>query len=175
MREGRAGGTPARAPFPAGMLTASLRPLSESDLDAARELLRDAVPVASHLVQLLSVVRSAATAPSAEQRGLVADVAGHPAAMAVYGEYAGAAGAGRLHLVVVAQRHRRRGLGALLIDRLGSELLASGARFILTELPDHRPALDDYFAFLRASDFFEESRVPDFFREGVGLVLMKRR
>ena len=32
----------------------------------------------------------------------------------------------------------------------------------------------DYFAFLRASGFAEESRVPDFYRDGVALVLMRR-
>ena len=156
------------------MLTASLRPLRESDLDAARGLLRAAVPVASALVPLLLVVESAATAPSTEQHGIVVDAAGGLAGMAVFGEYAGAAGAGRLHLVAVDQRHRRHGLGALLIERVCSELHARSARFILTELPDHRPALDDYFAFLRASGFVEESRVPDFYRDGVGLVMMRR-
>ncbi|HET7552649.1 MAG TPA: GNAT family N-acetyltransferase [Gemmatimonadaceae bacterium] len=156
------------------MLTASLRPLRESDLDAARALLRDAVPVATHLVPLLSAVEAAAIAPGTEQRGLVADAAGELAATAIYGEYAGAAGAGRLHLVVVREHHRRRGLGALLLKRIVADLQARSARFILTELPDERPALADYFAFLHASGFVEESRVPDFYREGVGLVLMRR-
>jgi GNAT superfamily N-acetyltransferase len=156
------------------MRTASIRALRESDLVAARELIRGAAPVASQLAPLLSAVELAALNPSTEQCGLVAEVAGHLAAIAVYGEYAGAVGAGRLHLVAVDERHRRRGLGTLLIERIGTELESRSARFLLTELPDERPALADYFAFLRASGFVEESRVPDFYRDGVGLVLMRR-
>ncbi|HEY9428132.1 MAG TPA: GNAT family N-acetyltransferase [Gemmatimonadaceae bacterium] len=156
------------------MRTASIRDLRESDLDAAHKLLRGAVPVASQLAALLSMVELAALTPGTEQCGLVADMAGQLVAIAVYGEYAGAAGAGRLHLVAVDDRHRRRGLGTLLIERVGTKLESRSARFLLTELPDEHPALTDYFAFLRASGFAEESRVPDFYRDGVALVLMRR-
>jgi GNAT superfamily N-acetyltransferase len=156
------------------MHSVPIRPLRESDLDAARELLRNAVPTAAQLMPLQSVVESAARSPNTEQRGLVAVDAGDLAAFAVYGEYAGASGAGRLHLVAVHQRHRRRGLGALLVERISAELHSRAARYILTELPDDRPALDDYFAFLHDSGFTEESRVPDFYGDGVGLVLLRR-
>ena len=156
------------------MPPASLRPLLASDLDAARALLGDAVPVASQLAPLLSVVESAAIAPSNEQRGIVAAAAGDLAAMAVFGEYAGAAGAGRLHLIAVRQRHRRRGVGSILIERVAAELDSRSARFILAELPDERPTLADYFALLRASGFREESRIPDYYRDGVALVMMRR-
>ena len=168
------GRDPVRAPFTTRMPTASLRPLRESDLDAVRELLGNAVPVASQLAPLLSMVESAAIAPSNEQRGIVADAAGDLAAMAVFGEYAGAAGAGRLHLIAVDQRHRRRGLGSILIERVLAELDSRSARFVLADLPDERPTLADYFAFLRASGFREESRVPDYYRDGVALVMMRR-
>ena len=155
------------------MSTTSLRSLREDDVAAALTILRGAVPVSSHAA-LVSVVESAAFAPSPEQRGLVAEVDGAPVAIAVYGEFAGAAGAGRLHLLAVAEHHRRHGLGALLLGRIAEELSARATRFILAELPDERPALDDYFAFLRASGFTEESRIPDFYRDGVAMVFLRR-
>jgi ribosomal protein S18 acetylase RimI-like enzyme len=151
-----------------------IRPLNESDLDAARELLRAAVPVPSQLVALQAVVESAARSPNSEQRGLVVSEGGELAAFAVYGEYAGAPGAGRLHLVAVHHRHRRRGLGTYLIERIDADLGSHAARYILAELPDERPALTDYFAFLHARGFAEESRIPDFYREGVGLIFLRR-
>ena len=156
------------------MSTASLRSLREDDVAEALTILRGAVPVSSHAAALVSVVELAAFAPSPEQRGLVAEVDGGAVAIAVYGEFAGAAGAGRLHLVAVTDHHRRRGLGALLLARIAEELTARATRFILAELPDERPALDDYYAFLHASGFTEESRIPDFYRDGVGMVFLRR-
>jgi GNAT superfamily N-acetyltransferase len=157
------------------MHAARIRPLAEHDLDAARALLRDSVPTVSLLESLSSVREAAALAPSDEQRALAADVDGELAAVAVFGEYAGAAGAGRLQLVAVGPPHRRHGIGSLLVERVTSELRARGARFILAELPEERPALDDYFAFLRARGFVEESRIPDFHREGAALVILVRK
>jgi ribosomal protein S18 acetylase RimI-like enzyme len=156
------------------MRSASIVPLHESDIDAARALLDDVVPVPAHLATLRSALESAALSPGSEQRGLTADVGGELAALAVYGEYAGATGAGRLHLVAVGDRHRRHGLGTLLIERIAAELDSRATRFILTELPDELPALASYFAFLRTTGFTEESRIPDFYREGVGVVVMRR-
>lgn len=156
------------------MITAPLRPLRESDIGAARALLREAIPVASQLAPLQSLVEAAATSPSSEQRGLVAEADGEIAALAVYGEFAGAAGAGRLQLVAVDRRHRRRGLGALIVQSIAAELRAHGARFLLTELPEDRPALADYLTFLGATGFLEESRIPDFHRDGVALVFLRK-
>jgi GNAT superfamily N-acetyltransferase len=155
--------------------SARIRPLGEHDLDSARGLLRDAVPATSQLEALLQLLEGAALAPSDEQRGLAADLDGRVAAVAVFGEYAGAAGAGRLHLVAVDPQHRRHGIGSLLLERAASELATRGARFILAELPEERPPLDGYFAFLQACGFVEESRIPDFHREGVALVVLRRQ
>lgn len=156
------------------MKPSPLRPLSEGDLAAALALLRGAVPGASYAETLASVVETAALTPNPENRGIIADLDGHLAAIAVYGEYAGALGAGRLHLVAVAEECRRRGLGTMMMERIVEELSARAARFILAELPDDRPALDDYTAFLRACSFAEESRVPDLYRPGVALLFLRR-
>ena len=156
------------------MLSSSLRPLSEGDLGAALALLRGAAAGSSYLDTLASAVENASLTPSVENRGIIAEIDGTIVALTVYGEYAGASGAGRLQLVAVAERYRRRGLGALLVNRVVEELGARAARFILAELPDDRPALDDYIAFLRACSFTEESRVPDLYRPGVALVFFRR-
>jgi GNAT superfamily N-acetyltransferase len=154
--------------------SARIRPLGEHDLDAARGLLRAAVLATSQLEALSSGLDEAALTPSEEQRGLAADVDGPVAAVAVFGEYAGARGAGRLHLVAVDRPFRRHGIGSLLLERVASELATRGSRFILAELPEERPALEGYIAFLHACGFAEECRIPDFHREGVALVMLRR-
>jgi ribosomal-protein-alanine N-acetyltransferase len=156
------------------MITAPLRPLRESDIGEARALLRDAIPVASQLAILQATVEAAALSPGTEQRGIVADADGRLTALAIYGEYAGAAGAGRLQLVAVGGGHRRRGLGTLIVQSIAAELRAHGARFLLAELSEERPALDGYVAFLHAQGFIEESRVPDFHGDGVALVFLRK-
>lgn len=150
-----------------------LRQLSEGDLGAARALLRAAAAGPAYADALVGIIETAALSPGAECRGIVADLDGRMAAIAVYGEYAGASGAGRLHLVAVAERHRRHGLGTALMNVAAAELGARGARLILAELPDDRPALDDYTAFLRALHFAEESRIPDLYRPGVALIFLR--
>jgi len=149
------------------------RPLAERDLHAALDLVRAAAPP-SHVEALCETVTGAAGSASAEARGLVAELEGTLAAIVVHGEYAGASGAGRLHLVVVAPHARRRGLGRLLVEAACNDLGAGGARFVLAELPLERPALAGYTAFLRALGFAEESRIEDFHRDGVPLVFLRR-
>ncbi len=157
-----------------GMRSTRIRALAEKDLDAARELLRGAVPTESLLEALSSALESAARSPGDEQRGVGIEVDDSLAGILVYGEYAGAVGAGRLHLVAVDRSRRRQGLGSLLLDHAICRLAERGARFALAEFPLERPALDDYAAFLHARDFSEESRIEDFHRAGVPLVFLRR-
>lgn len=156
------------------MRSTRIRALAEEDLDTARELLRGAVSTESLLEALSSALESAARSPGAEQQGVAIEVDDRIAGIIVFGEYAGATGAGRMHLVAVDRRQRRHGIGSLLLERATSELAERGARFVLAELPLERPALDDYTAFLRARGFSEESRIEDFHRDGVPFVFLRR-
>ena len=88
--------------------------------------------------------------------------------------FGGTSGAGRLHFVVVEREARRTGAARALVDTAIAQLVASGARFVLAETPDDRGALPGADEFLRALEFSEESRVDDFFRDGVALSFMRR-
>jgi GNAT superfamily N-acetyltransferase len=120
------------------------------------------------------VLTAAAQHPSEEQRGLAAERGGALLGVLVYGVYAGAAGAGRLHLVLVAPNARRAAVGTALLERAAGRLRTEGARFLLAEVPDDAPLLGAYRSFLFARDFFEEARVPDLVREGVALTFLRR-
>lgn len=120
------------------------------------------------------VLAAAAEHPSEEQRGLAAERAGALAGVLVYGVYAGAAGAGRLHLVLVSPNARRAGVGTALLERAVGRLRTEGARFLLAEVPDEAALLGGGRSFLFARDFYEEARVPDLVREGVALTFLRR-
>lgn len=112
--------------------------------------------------------------PGDEARALVVDDAAGPAGVIVFGLFAGAQGAGRLHFVAVAERHRGRGAGRALLAGALDVLRARGARFVIAEVPDDAAALGDYWAFLAETWFHEESRVDDLVRDGVAMAFLRR-
>ncbi|HEY9514937.1 MAG TPA: GNAT family N-acetyltransferase [Gemmatimonadaceae bacterium] len=156
------------------MLPVEIHPLLPADTDRALAMVRAASPETWYTDALLEVIRAAATAPGIEASGLVAKHGGCMAGVAVYGEYAGATGAGRLHLVAVDTQSRSLGVGAALVARAVEDLIARGARFVIAEIPDDETALDGYRSLLAACSFSEEARVPDLYRDGVALSFMRR-
>jgi ribosomal protein S18 acetylase RimI-like enzyme len=92
----------------------------------------------------------------------------------VFGAFAGASGAGRLHFVVVDETVRRTGVARSLAEAAIAQLRDERARFVLAELPDDAHALPAANAFLTSLGFREESRVENFFRDGVALSFMRR-
>lgn len=108
-----------------------------------------------------------------ESAGLVAMAGDRLAGVAVYGEVAGAVGAGKMHGMAVAPDSQRLGIARSLIDGFVSELARRGARFVLVEFPD-APELAAGRTLLLQSRFTEESRVGDFFLDGVALSFLRR-
>jgi ribosomal protein S18 acetylase RimI-like enzyme len=75
--------------------------------------------------------------------------------------------------VVVTAGARLQGVALALMEAVHRDLAARGARFVLAEVPDDaigRPARE----LLDRCGYVEDSRVPDFFREGVPLLLLRR-
>ena len=127
-------------------------------------------PYAAHALEILS---GAVESPSAEMRALAAGVGGELAGVVVYGMVAGTLGAGRVYLVAVTAGARLRGVATRLVDSAGAELEREGARFVLAEMP-HDPRLAPGRELLLRSGFAEESRVPDFYADGVALTFLRR-
>jgi GNAT superfamily N-acetyltransferase len=105
--------------------------------------------------------------------GLVAVVGDRLAGVAIYGEVAGAIGAGKMHGMAVAPDSQRHGIARTLIDALVAELARRGARFVLVEFPD-APELSVGRALLLQCKFIEEARLPNFFVDGVALSFLRR-
>jgi ribosomal protein S18 acetylase RimI-like enzyme len=109
----------------------------------------------------------------AESAGLVAEADGYPVGVAVFGLVAGAEGAAKMHGMAVAPEAQRHGIARALIEAFVEDLRRRGARFVLVEFPD-AAELAVGRTLLQQAKFVEESRVKDYFRDGIALVFLRR-
>ena len=150
-----------------------LRALLPDDAAPARALVRDGVGGTPYEEALVEHLAAALAATTDESRGLVAERAGEVVGLCLYGRVAGARGAAELHLVMVTASARLAGVGRALCDHAAGIVAGEGARLLVAEAPDD-PALAAAGALLRSAGFREEGRVPDYYRDGVALVLYRR-
>jgi GNAT superfamily N-acetyltransferase len=91
----------------------------------------------------------------------------------LYGGIAGAEGAGRLNLVAIEHGKRMQGVATMLVEAAVEALRAEGKRFVTVELPDD-PDLAQSESLLGRCGFQLEAHVPDYFRDGVDLAILRR-
>jgi ribosomal protein S18 acetylase RimI-like enzyme len=149
-------------------------PVSPSLLPQAVLLVERALAGTRYLSGALEALRSAVDSPGPDARAIASVHDAKLEALIVFGIFGGTSGAGRLHFVVVGGDARRAGVGAALVRAASESLEREGARLLLAELPDDDGALPGARAFLDALGFAEESRVDNFYREGLALTFMRR-
>lgn len=133
-----------------------------------------ALGLTSYAAGALDALELAALAPGAEARALGSVCGERLDGVIVFGAFAGASGAGRIHLVIVDEASRRAGIGRSLAEAAIAQMRAARARFVLAELPDDAHALPGANTFFAAIGFREESRVENLFRDGISLSFMRR-
>lgn len=143
-------------------------------LPLAAHLLMRALALTPYAAGAIESVELAGRSPDADARALASVRGSAIDGVIVFGTFAGAVGAGRLRLVVVDDTSRRESVGRSLVEASIAHLRGEGARFVLAELPDDPRALPHARLFLASLDFREESRVENFFRDGVPLVFLRR-
>ena len=144
----------------------------EQDLAAALALVsweQDRNPWIERIPELLRV---AVGNPKGEYRACVAERDGEIVGFGVYGMIAGAVGTGALYGVVVAARSRRAGIGLRIILHATQDLTEAGARMIVAEIPGD-PTVMRYRALLIAYGFMEETRIDDYYRDGVPQIISR--
>lgn len=151
-----------------------VRALRADDGDRARALVNSAVGGTPYAVRLLELLAEALAGADSEVRALVYARRRELTGLGMYGEIAGATGAARLFLLLPVDGgpDGDRTI-TMLLDAITAHAAASGARFLLAEVPDDAAAPALALPLLRHG-FVEAGRVVDYFRDGVALLLMRR-
>lgn len=149
-------------------------PAAPTEIADLTALIESSVPLA-YRTMLREPMERALKQPTREERVLVARDrrGGSAVGLAVYGEFAGASGAGRIRGVAVSPLARRRGIGRALISEAVRDLTLSNARFVLVELPDE-PDMRFCAVLLEACGFREEARARDLVADGVAMRFLRR-
>jgi ribosomal protein S18 acetylase RimI-like enzyme len=158
---------------PAQSMPATLRPLAARDYSAARALITSTLGDAPYAEALLAVLESTLARATDEYQAIVACDASALVGLIVFGETAGARGAGRIHLIAVDAIARRRGLATQLIDAACARLGERGGRLAMIEIPTER-RLAGVRRLAERAGFHEAGRIDDYARDGVALVLLRR-
>ena len=155
-----------------GYFDVAPRALAPDDAEAARALVLGVLGVTPYVDRTLELVK-AAERGDPEVRCMVIAGDGVVAALALFGPVAGAAGAWHLNMLLSAPGLDAREVGAQLLAAILAEARAKGARFVLAELTAV-PVIGSTLTQLRKSGFRQEGRLPDFFRENVALLFLRR-
>lgn len=155
-----------------GYFGAAPRPLAPDDLEAVRALVLGALGVTPYVDRTLELVAAAARGDP-ETRATLVERDGTVAALALYGPVSGARGAWHLSALLIAAGVTTVDVGRGLLDAVLATVRAGGGRFLLAELPAD-PVIGTSLTLLRKSGFRQEARIPDFYRDGVALLFLRR-
>jgi hypothetical protein len=156
-----------------GYFALAPRPLSIDDHVPTRVLLMGALGVTPYVDRALEVLQRAERGHDVEHRAIVIARDGTVAALALFGLVAGAIGVSKLHAALVAPSVSVEEVGERIVSAVLDTARREGGRLMIAELPDD-PVMGQVRALLASVGFEEEARVPDFYRDGVGLTLLRR-
>lgn len=155
-----------------GYFHASPRPLLPGDAEAVRSLVWGALGITPYVDRVIDLL-TAAERGDPESRALVTERDGTVAALALFGPVAGAVDAWHLSMVLITPRVELREVGRAMIDGVVDSARQAGARLLVAELPADA-VLGRSLSLLRANGFRQEGHVPDYFRDGVALLFLRR-
>lgn len=148
------------------------RAIAPEDAEPVHALVLGVLGVTPYVDRTLALV-AAAERGDPEVRALLIARDGTVAALALFGPVAGASGAWHLHMLLTAAGIDARDVGGALVDATLTEVRTNGGRFLLAELPAD-PVIGSSLTLLRSKSFKQIGRIPDFYREGVALLFLRR-
>lgn len=156
-----------------GYFAGAPRAFTADDAGAARALVYAVLGVTPYVDRAVELLDEAARGHGSEARALVIERDGTLAGLVIFGDVGGTQGAAKLHALVLDRGVNADDVGGRLIHAAATDAAAAGARLLVAELPDD-PAMGGVPSVLLHNEFREEARVPDFFRDGVALVFLRR-
>jgi hypothetical protein len=155
-----------------GYFALAPRPIAPEDAAGAHQLLVTRLGVTPYLDRAVEVLTLAERGDDPEHRAYVVARDKTVAGLALFGAIAGTESGFKLHALVV-ELPREGDVGERLLDAVASSVISSHGRFIIAELADE-PALTTTIALLKDQGFAEVGRIPDYFRDGVALAILRR-
>ncbi len=149
-----------------------VRPAREGDLAAAIALLEWELTKNPWMERTAELLTEAVRGKGREVMACVAEREGELVGFGVYGIVAGALGSGIIHAILVAPRSRRAGIGARILEYAVADLASRRMRVIFAEMPAD-PYLVRYRALLISHGFFEETRIEDYYRDGISQIVSR--
>lgn len=150
-----------------------VRAAREADLASAVALLEWELPKNPWMERTAEQLTQAIRKPSGELMACVAVREGEIVGFGVYGIVAGTVGSGMIHAILVAPRSRRAGIGLRILEYATADLASRRMRVIFAEMPAD-PYLVRYRALLLSYGFFEETRIDDYYRDGIAQIVSRR-
>lgn len=155
-----------------GYFDAAARPISPTDAEGVRALVLSSLGVTPYVDREMELV-ALAERGDPEVHSLIIERDGTVAALALFGPVAGAQGTWKLYSLLLAERVDPRTTGRAMCDAVVAAVRNAGARLLTAELPGD-PAIGKILSLLRANGFRQEGRIPDFFRDEVALLFLRR-
>ena len=150
-----------------------VRAAREGDLAAALALLEWELPKNPWMERVGALFKDAVRARYPEFKACVAERDGELVGFGVYGIVAGTVGTGMVHAILVAPRSRRAGIGLRILEYSVADLASRRIRVIFAEMPAD-PYLVRYRALLLSYGFFEETRIEDYYRDGISQIISRK-
>jgi hypothetical protein len=155
-----------------GYFSAAPRPLTPADAEPVRGLVLANLGITPYVDRVLELLAEAERGDS-DTRALAMERDGTYAALALFGEVTPSNRVWKLHTLLLSERVDAREVGGGLLDAIVERIRILDARYLVAELPAD-PVYGRTLTLLRASSFRQEGRIPDFYRDGVALLFLKR-
>jgi hypothetical protein len=154
-----------------GYFALAPRLIAAEDAAGAHQLLIQRLGVTPYLDRAIEILTLAERGDDPEHRAYVVARDKTVVALALFGSIAGTEAGFKLHALAIESRETD--VGERLIDAVATAVVESHGRFIIAELADE-PALATTISLLRANGFAEVGRIPDYYRDGVALTILRR-
>jgi L-amino acid N-acyltransferase YncA len=155
-----------------GYFALAPRPIAPEDAAGANQLLIQRLGVTPYIDRAVEILTLAERGDDPEHRAYVVARDKTVAGLALFGSIAGTESGFKLHALVV-ELPREGDVGERLLAAVASTVSSSGGRFMIAELAEET-ALATTIALLRENGFAEVGRIPDYYRDGVPLTILRR-
>jgi hypothetical protein len=156
----------------AGYFSLVPRPITPEDAVGAHQLLVRRLGVTPYIDRAVEILTLAERGDDPEHRAFVVARDKTVAGLALFGSIAGTESGFRLYSLVI-ELPKEGDIGERLLAAVASAVVASGGGFLMAELADE-PALATTISLLRDHQFAEVGRIPDYYRDDVPLVILRR-